>query len=335
MLHIRVSVVRETSSPGPSDPPSGRAPRWRRTAALGSVLAAVAVALVASAGAAPTTDTTAVAFVPVPAKQLWGANSISPGKAESVTVIGGTTTVPSNATTVRLEVTVKGTAAGTLRFYPAGNEAGGAGHTLAWAAGGTATGTTAENVGLQNKVTVFNDSTKAASVTVKVTGYSTQVTAGDINGSGGSAGQVLTNNGAGGATWASQPENAYRSTGPSTQVSGNFATIATLSLPKGAYVVMFASEFENHAAGVSTAQCQLLSPAGSLMARTRQTAAGQFQSGSVALTGLVNTNGGTVTAQCRSLQNLVGFMFDSSLVAVQVGNPQGTFNVASDSSRRR
>lgn len=345
MLHVRISIVRETKSP-PS-PDEGRLtspPRWRRLVALGSIMALAGVALVASAGAAPTTDTTAVAFVDIPAKQIWGNNSINPNKGESVTVIGGTTTVPTNATTVRLLVTVKGAAAGTLKFYPAGNEAGGAGHTLSWAAGGTNTGTTAENVGMSNKLTVFNTSTKPAVVTIKITGYSTQVTAGGINGSGGSAGQVLTNNGVGGATWegitaddvTGLPNNAYRGAGGGVGFTGSFVTVVQVTVPAGNYAVHFTGEFENATGSPNTARCQLMSPGNQLMALTRGTAMANFQSESIALVGLGRTTtGGNYRVECRSGQNLFGSMFDGSLVAVQVGTANGLVNTARPVARGR
>ena len=42
---------------------------------------------------------------------------------------------PTNATTVRLTVTAKGTKGGTLSFYPAGNPAGASGDTLDYPVG--------------------------------------------------------------------------------------------------------------------------------------------------------------------------------------------------------
>lgn len=344
MLQVRVSIVRETKpSPTPAENGRTQPPRWRRLAALSSVLAVVGVALVASAGAAPTTDTTAVAFVDITPRQIWANNSISPNRAESVAVIDGTTTVPSNATTVRLAVTVRGAAAGTIKLYPAANEAGGAGHTVSWVAGGTTTATTAEKVGLANKITVFNTSTKAAVVTIKITGYSTQVTAGDINGSGGSAGQVLTNNGAGGATWKSLtagdvsglPNNAYRS-GAITAVPGAaYVTVASLPVPAGSYAVTFTGEYEALGGGPSTVNCSLVSPGGQLMTRTRGTAQSAFQSESLALVGLGKTTGGTFRVECRSQQGISGNVYDGSFVAVQVGTANGSVSTAKPVARGR
>ncbi len=341
-MQVRISIVRE-SKPPPA-PASGRSRGWRRPAGLAVVMAVIATALVASAGAAPTTDTTAVAFVPVSAKKVMSANSIPAGATESAIVIGGTTTVPSNATTVRLVVTVKGAAAGTITLFPAGNEAGGAGHTVSWAAGATTTETEAENVGLSNKVSVKNSSTKAAVVTLTITGYSTQVTAGDINGSGGTNGQVLTNNGAEGATWRSLDasnisglqKNDGFGFGYGASVFFNATTVvATLAVPAGNYLVQFSGEFENRASTVNTATCTLVSPAGNTLTRTRETAAGIYQSGSAALVGLGKTTGGSFKVWCASLQGQPGVLYDASLVAVQLDNISGVFTPANQSSRSR
>jgi len=345
MLQVRISVVRESKAATPSNgaPPRKR-PRWRQLAALSTVLAAVAVALVAGAGAAPTTDTRAVDFVPITPKQVWGNNSINSGAAESVVVIGGTTTVPTNATTVQLEVTAKGTAAGSVELFPAGNRFGAAtNHTVSWTAGSSTKTITAENVGTQNKVTVLNHSTKAAAVTVRILGYSTQVTAGDINGSGGSAGQVLTNNGNGGATWkrlsasdvTGLPKNDGFGASAGSTTFNAVTTVATLAVPAGNYLLQFTGEFENHASGVNTASCDLISPAGSLVARTRATATAMFHSGTVALVGLGRTTtGGSFRVQCRSMNSLAGAVFDARLVAVQLDNISGNFSPARQRSRR-
>lgn len=325
MLQLRIAIVRETKAEAPDESPKTRT-RWRHLAALGVLLGVVAATLVGSAGAAPTTDTRAVAFVPITPKQVWSANSINPGAAESVVVIGGTTTVPTNATTVQLEVTAKGTAAGAVELFPAGNRFGAASnHTVTWAAGSTTTAITAENVGLQNKVTVLNSSTKAAAVTVRILGYSTQVTAGDINGSGGTNGQVLTNNGAGGAIWRSPSGNdGFGAAGNITPI-GASTVVASVTVPARNYLVQFSSEFENTSNNVNTVACQMLSPSGAVLARTRQTVAAAFQSGSVAMVGLGKTTGGSYTVRCYSLQGLSGTIYDARLVAVQLDNVSGTF----------
>ncbi len=309
--------------------------RWRRVTALGAVLGAVAVGLVASAGAAPTTDTTAVAFVSVPAKKVMSANSIAPGATESVIVIGGTTTVPSNATTVRLDVTVKGTAAGTITLFPTGNEAGGAGHTVSWVAGATVTETEAENVGMSNKVSVKNSSTKAAVVTLTITGYSTQVTAGDINGSGGSNGEVLTNNGSGGVEWRT-PQPAYatsRSVGIPIPFDG--ANVAQLSLPAGSYLVSATGTvFSNHSTALSSIYCFLVSASTDAWVGqpgyVTSTNWNDYQALSVQ--GLFTTGGDSVKLRCHRYGGTNGWLFNPTITAVRVGSVTGDVTTARETT---
>jgi len=170
---------------------------------VGVVIAASAFVLGGITGATATSSRTTVTMSSVtPAKSITAATSVAAGKAYSFVASGGTTTVPSNATVVQLSVTVKGTKAGMLTFAPTGDPSNASPTTLSWTAGGTNAGLVNVTVGLSNKVDVLNTSTAAATVGVKIVGYSTQITAGSINGSGGSAGQVLTNNGDGTTRWA-------------------------------------------------------------------------------------------------------------------------------------
>ncbi|MGN6723931.1 MAG: hypothetical protein ACTHJM_15080 [Marmoricola sp.] len=174
---------------------------WRRPLAL-VAMAVLAVGMIAGvAGASGTT--TDVTFVPLsPAKVLLNGASIASKKTNSPVVIGGTTTVPADATTVELTVSVKGASSGTLDFFPAMNIPGGSGQTLTYPSGNVVvTGTIQENVGQSGELTIYNAGLGTAVVTAKIIGYSTQVTAGDINGVGGTSGQVLTNDGSGGASW--------------------------------------------------------------------------------------------------------------------------------------
>jgi hypothetical protein len=131
-------------------------------------------------------------------------------KTDSVVVIGSSTTVPSDATTVQLNVAAKGTKGGVIAVYPAGNPAGGSGQSLAYAAGSVLASTTVEeNAGQAGELTFANSGVASATVTASVTGYSTQVTAGDINGVGGTAGQALTNTGSGAAWGPAGVTNAH------------------------------------------------------------------------------------------------------------------------------
>lgn len=328
MLHIRISLVREAQPAAPRAPESHR-PSWRRRVAMASVTAMSAIALVSVAGAAPTTDTTAVDFVAIPAKTVMGSNSIPAGKTESAVVIDGSTTVPSNATTVQIQATVKGTANGTISFFPAGNEAGGAGHTLSWNAGQTVTGITAENVGMSNKVSVKNLSAKAAVVTLKLIGYSTQVTAGGINGSGGSPGQVLTNTGAG-ATWQTPStahglnNAAYVALAPSS-----LTQVAALTVPAGSYAVSYAGDFYNQNSSDQLVFCKMNSPSGSQMTANYGSASTGLDE-SLAMQGLLKTSGGTIRVLCQpsAVNAFIGY---NTLQAVQVGAVAGNFTTGSTS----
>lgn len=181
-------------------------PRRRRPATLAVGAALTAFLATGISGADATSTTTEVAFSEVtPVRTITTGASVGANKTWSFVASAGSTTVPSNATVVRLAITVKGTKAGTLSFYPAGDPSAASPTTLSWPAGGSNAGTVNVNVGLGNKVVIANASLATATVGVKITGYSTQVTNGSINGSGGSAGQVLTNNGNGTTSWKSPP----------------------------------------------------------------------------------------------------------------------------------
>ncbi|MFC7502151.1 hypothetical protein [Nocardioides sp. GCM10030258] len=157
-------------------------------------------------GATATSGTTGVAITPLaPVKVITGAASVQPGKTYVFVASGGTTTVPTNALVVELAITAKGTKAGTLSFAPLGEPGNGSPTAVAWAAGGSSVGTVRVNVGNSNKVVVTNSSLGVATVGVKITGYSTLVSAAGISGVGGTNGQVLTNNGDGTAAWKALP----------------------------------------------------------------------------------------------------------------------------------
>jgi len=178
--------------------------RGRRSMVLLGV-GGLAIGLIAgnAIGTPPTTSTTDVSFVALnPAHKVLSAATIGANKTSSPVVAGGATTVPTNATVVRLTVTAKGAAGGVLNFYPAQNVSGGSGQFLSYPSGSVSVSTTIEeNIGQADELTFANSGSGSVVVTATITGYSTQVTAGTINGSGGSAGQVLTNDGAGGAVW--------------------------------------------------------------------------------------------------------------------------------------
>jgi hypothetical protein len=167
------------------------------------------------ASASPSTDTTNVKFTGLnPTKTVLSAKSIAANASLPVIVAGGSTTVPTGTTTVRLQVTVKGSKAGTLTFYPTGNPGGSSGYFLAWTAGGSASGQILENVGQKDEVTFGNTSSGAAIVTAVITGYSSGVTAADVSPAGAQLGQVLMADGlANGVNWESITSNVISGDG--------------------------------------------------------------------------------------------------------------------------
>lgn len=174
----------------------------RRPAAIAVGVALTTFLAIGVSGADATSTTTGVAITPVsPVKTISTGASVGAGKTYSFVASGGASPVPTHATVVQLAITVKGTKAGMLTFFPTGDTSAASPTTLSWPAGGNNAGTVNVNIGVDNKVSVGNSSAATATVGVKITGYSTQVTSGSINGSGGSAGQVLTNNGNGTTSW--------------------------------------------------------------------------------------------------------------------------------------
>ena len=274
-------------------------------------------------------STTAVTFVPLsPAKVILNNVTIAAHKSNSPVVIGGTTTVPANATTVELLVTAKGPSIGTLNFYPMLNPGGGSGQSLSYPGSNVVASTTIqENVGQAGELTFYNNGIGSAVVAAKIIGYSTQVTAGDINGVGGTAGQVLTNDGAGGASW--QPDGqAYSSNSGSYVIflsTTSYSTIGTLTVPAGTYAVNVSAEAQSYNAGQQIlVGCRLLSPTGAIVHNVFATTTGDA---SLSETGVISTTGGNITEVC---QGYTGGPYTGSptagvanIVAVRVGSATG------------
>jgi hypothetical protein len=209
LLEAEVAELRQAVAGGHDAPRPRRSGAWRQRAA---VLAGVAMAgaLVMGVAVASTpgnpADVTFIALS-VPHKILSNA-SIAKAATNAVVVNGGSTTVPTDATSVQMTVAVKSAAAGSLAVFPTDNAASTTADTISFAAGNVlTTQVTKQSPGLSGKVSFKNNGTATATVTVTITGYSTQTTASNISGSGGSAGQVLTNNGAGGASWQGVPSD--------------------------------------------------------------------------------------------------------------------------------
>jgi hypothetical protein len=320
MALITIRIERKASTQGPA-----RSRRWPVPAAIAAAVAGI----VGVAGASPTTSTSDVAFIPltVPHKVL-SNTTIAANKTTSAVVIGGSTTVPSDATSVQLTVSAKGTKAGTLNFYPTGNLAGSSGQTLSYPAGNGLVSTTIhENVGESGKLTVANAGAGSAVVTATISGYSTQVTAGDVNGVGGSGGQLLTNNGAGGASWTTQGQ-AYLSQGNSPGSLPNFFVVVDqLTLPAGPYFLHADIQGSSLAAGL--VECAFVGPwMGPFYLGTKDIALGTFSPnryyGSGEIATLITIGAGTVYLECDGL-NLSGSnaVVSDTFVAMQVNSAHG------------
>jgi hypothetical protein len=300
-------------------------PRTRRRLRTPMVIAGVAVLSFGTwAGiAAATGSTTSVSFIALTTpKAVLSNTAIATHKSSSPVVIGGTTTVPSNATTVQVKVSAKGTAAGTLNFYPAGNPSGASGQTLAYTTATTpATTTIEENVGQSGELTIYNSGSGSATVTATIIGYSTQVTAGDISGLDGTSGQVLTNNGSGGASWQS-PSGGGAATGSlqgNVAVSASGVTVDKISLPAGSFHVV--STYDAYASAPAFVDCEIVSP-GLSEAQTSYADVNQLYSGDGRYYGsgtaqaLLNTGGGMVSLVCQATQNPNGATVQSEYMIV-------------------
>jgi hypothetical protein len=273
-----------------------------------SIVAVVGVALasvIGVAGADPTTSTTDVAITPLTVGHKVLSNaSIAAHQSKAVVVIGGATTVPSNATTVRLTISAKGAAGGMVGIYPTGNPGAASLVGLPYQPGNQLnTLVFQQNVGQSNEITFSNDSSGAAVVTVTLTGYSTQVTAGDIGGTEGLVGQVLTYNGAGGASWQDAGDHAYEvHTASAAMANTVFTNIASTTVPAGTYFVSWSGVLDNtDGAGFThRVDCELLGPGFYVIATTGGDIDG-FQSASMSMQGLLHT-GGDIVLQCRTVQ---------------------------------
>lgn len=233
----RIVVVQEHPDDVVARPPRRRG--VRRVAAATAVLAVAGVGATAALASPQPLSQTQVTMIPLSVPHKVAGTTIGANKTFSFVVSGGSTTVPANATTVQLAVTAKGASGGSLNFYPTGNPTGASGQTLHYLFGNALVSTTIqEKIGESSKLTVSNASAGSATITATVNGYSTQVTNEDVNGVGGSAGDVLTNTGSG-AAWTTPnflpgPSNAGTSgdiltktpTG-SVWTTPNFAAAAT------------------------------------------------------------------------------------------------------------
>lgn len=274
------------------------------------------------ASLAPSVD---VAFTPlVPAKTVLsgtiGANSV-----KQVVVSGGTTTVPTNATTIQMTVTSKGAQAGSLTFYPSGNPAGSSGQTVSWSAGGSGTATITTDVGQKNSVAFKNNSGATATVKATVTGWSTDVEADDVSSLGGSNGQVLTDTGAGAAWQNPQLPSAYFTRNANyTTLTPSVTTVASLVVPAGTYEVdATTSAYFQGTAGYF--YCYLAGPTGPITGyRYGNVNSANIFNTTLTFNALVQTSGGTITLQCADVAPSTGEqVYERTILATRVGATSG------------
>lgn len=237
--------------------------------AIGVLIGAVAAGGIALASPS-NPDRTDVSITPMPTKQIAYKKSVAANKHLVLDAIGGNTTIPSNATTVELQVTVipSGTGSGSVLVSPAANEA--LGVDVAWD-GGQTTQTIRVGIGLRDQVTVKNTSAATVKVSVSLKGYSTQVTADGINGSGGDVGTALLNDGNGHAYWGDPgsggggtptPPSSYAAT---QETSGLGAiggeggdlpnSLVTITLPTGRYFLVSTFNARGNTAVPSAFRC--------------------------------------------------------------------------------
>ena len=302
------------------------------------------------AGANPPASTTDVHFVALATPyKLFTAKSFAKNTSYSAVVVGGATKIPTNATTVEINLEVGGSTSGSLGVYPTGNPGGNSNPDISWGAGETNTETIGENVGLSDEVT-FLVGESGAKATATILGYSTQVTDGDVSGLDGSSGQVLTDTGSG-AAWANPSVGAGEITptgGTSGQVLTNTGSAAawetppttttytniadgvaigegtivnSVTVPAGTYVVT--DSMEEVASFAVHPSCSIEAPDGnggiSYTVTTELDTADGYYIGSVSPNAVITTStGGSISLFCQGGGN----DYDT-LIATPVGGESG------------
>lgn len=295
--------------------------KWRRRAMVVAALG-LAFGMVngVSGASAPTTD---VNFTPVTPYKVMNSVYIAKGATKAVIVSGGNTFVPSNATTVRLTISVTGPQNGTLTFFPTGNPAGSSGDTVTWSAGGTATGTIETDIGEKNKLSVTNNSTGAADVTATLVAYSQEVEAGDISSLEGATGQVLTDTGTGAAWQTPSPAYHAQNLGYVTLTPSSQAVV-NLTVPAGIYAVNATASLFVSGSTPEYGQCLLRSPVGAFLDERFANVDTNIMNNTMVLQTVLSTNGGTISLRCEAVTGLP-YLYGSHITAIRVGSAHGQF----------
>ncbi len=245
--------------------------------------------------------------------------SLASGRSLTPVVSGGSTTVPTDATRVTFSVTVsRAAASGWVAINPWQDASGASFENFT--AGSTASGTFTEPVGLQNKVQFTNSSAGSITLTVRITGYSTEVRAGDISPAGGSAGQVLTNTGSG-VQWQT-PSDAYSEYGGFQNLTASPLSVVSVTLPAGAYVASAMYEAFTYSAS-GAIECELADPAGNPLPSNRNTyLSSSIPQVSGSMQVLLQTTGGAVQVRCHSTLG-TNAIYSITLIASRVGAAHG------------
>lgn len=304
----------------------GRRGLRRALGIAGAVALCGSGAVVGVAVAAPGASTTDVAFIRLtPAHKVLSNASVASLGSKSVVVVGGSTTVPTNATTVQLAISVKGAKAGDLDVWPTGNENGGTNFHLGYAGGNQIVSATfGQHPGMSNEVTFGNTSPSAMTITATIVGYSSQVTAGDVSPAGGQVGDVLSNTGSG-AVWA--PPTGGRSFA-SKDINGTTFPAGTeevldvnhVTVPAGTYYVSATASYIVQNTGIG---CWIRSPAFDYSAESEAYGT-NYEVGSLATQALIQTTGGDITLVCEdSTSPTLAQIADDTIIATQLGAASG------------
>jgi hypothetical protein len=303
--------------------------RWyqgRRAKTVGVIAVLVGGSLIGVAGAAPG-GSADVTFIPLfPPKKILSA-SIASHTIKSPVVIGGSTTVPSDATSVALTITIKSANGGLLSVYPAGNS-GSTSEDIIPFDGGNAVNTvhSTQNVGTKNEITLANNGTATATVTVTITGYSTQLTAAGISGTGGSQGDVLTNNGAGGTSWQKAGQlYVARSDFVVLATNSHVSTFMSVNVPAGLYFVSaFGEASSNSQTGTAAVTCELILPNGNFTSFTSVVTPPVFDNATFQLQAAVQIDiAGTLSVQCHAAPGPLMSVDAGEIDALPIGTVVG------------
>jgi hypothetical protein len=302
-------------------PAGARTTRSRRSRNLR--IAAVSGAGALAAAMLLNLPSSAASVVAITPHTLQNNTTVGANKSVSPVVLGGATTVPTDATRVRMSVSFTGKANGALLVYPA-NSSGIITNGLPvpfTANQNVAVGLT-PRIGIQNKITFLNQSSSTLVLTVKITGYSTDIDSTDVTGRNGSPGEVLTNTGLG-ADW--EPvSHAYAAAPTGFVPVGRTSTlVASLTVPAGSYMATFSGTLFATNASESSVSCSLWSPSLGGASSFEAIISGYSDSPMMGQALISTSSSGPITVICND--NLYGAseMGDMHLIATTMGAVSG------------